>query len=681
MLLPYLRSANFGLIKNLQSISADTSVLATRLRVQKGIDSLGALDASKYVPYTGATGSVNLGAYNLTATSIIKTGGTSAQFLKADGSVDANAYLPLTGGTMTGQIVLKQSSSSTDYTKGLKFPDNSFGGSSDVAGFRLYSLTGEDQVLEMYVGNDSIADIINFATGVGGNPDNNAVKINGNTIWNAANLPSPQSSITLTTTGTSGAATFTSNTLNIPQYQAAGTYVTSVTGTSPIVSSGGTTPAISIPAATSSVNGYLTSTDWTTFNNKQSALTNPVTGTGTTNYLPKFTGSSTIGNSLIQDDGSGVSIGGSPTSCKFKVYQSNSALQSFIASHVNGNQIQVAASYNYYDAYNHIFRSLAATTTYATIDNSGNLGLGVTPSVWYTTFQAFQFGANGSSIFGRSENNMAAFASNAFVNAAGSFTYINTNTASYYQQLNGSHQWYNAPSGTAGAAIYFTQAMTLFSDGNLLLTNSTVTDAGYKLDVNGTGRFSGMLSVSYASFPEQRITDGTIGYQIYASTGSGEAVLGTYTNHNLILRTNGTPRLSIASTGAATFSSTLGINGVSDNVKSGSYAPTITASVNVTSASNVGDAIYSRVGNVVTVSGMCSVSNTAVGATIITISLPIASSLSSSGDGNGTGAYYTGGAHGVAQVYSNSSGVMVLSYTALGVNSPNISYQFTYLIN
>jgi hypothetical protein len=72
--------------------------------------------------------------------------------------------------------------------------------------------------------------------------------------------------------------------------------VTSVTGTSPVVSSGGNTPAISMPAATTSVNGYLTSTDWTTFNNKGSgsvtsvALTapsiftvtgSPVTSTGT----------------------------------------------------------------------------------------------------------------------------------------------------------------------------------------------------------------------------------------------------------------------------------------------------------------------------------------------------------------------------------------------------------------
>jgi len=53
--------------------------------------------------------------------------------------------------------------------------------------------------------------------------------------------------------------------------QPAGTYVTSVTGTAPVVSSGGTTPVISMAAATGSVNGYLTSTDWTTFNSKVSS--------------------------------------------------------------------------------------------------------------------------------------------------------------------------------------------------------------------------------------------------------------------------------------------------------------------------------------------------------------------------------------------------------------------------
>lgn len=47
-----------------------------------------------------------------------------------------------------------------------------------------------------------------------------------------------------------------------------GTSVTNVTASAPLVSSGGATPNISIPVATSLVNGYLSSTDWVTFNGK-----------------------------------------------------------------------------------------------------------------------------------------------------------------------------------------------------------------------------------------------------------------------------------------------------------------------------------------------------------------------------------------------------------------------------
>ena len=47
--------------------------------------------------------------------------------------------------------------------------------------------------------------------------------------------------------------------------------VTAVTATTPVVSSGGTTPDISMPAASTSVSGYLTSTDWNTFNGKAPA--------------------------------------------------------------------------------------------------------------------------------------------------------------------------------------------------------------------------------------------------------------------------------------------------------------------------------------------------------------------------------------------------------------------------
>lgn len=93
--------------------------------------------------------------------------------------------------------------------------------------------------------------------------------------------------------------------------QPAGTYVTSVSATAPVASSGGTTPTISMPAATTSVSGYLTSTDWTTFNNKGSVSS--VSGTGTVNGLTltgtvTTTGSLTLGGTL--DLSSPPAIGG-----------------------------------------------------------------------------------------------------------------------------------------------------------------------------------------------------------------------------------------------------------------------------------------------------------------------------------------------------------------------------------
>jgi hypothetical protein len=66
---------------------------------------------------------------------------------------------------------------------------------------------------------------------------------------------------------------------NFVQVGAAGTgTVTGVTGTAPVESTGGTAPVIWMHVADASNNGYLSSTNWSTFNGKQTALTNPVTG-------------------------------------------------------------------------------------------------------------------------------------------------------------------------------------------------------------------------------------------------------------------------------------------------------------------------------------------------------------------------------------------------------------------
>ena len=69
--------------------------------------------------------------------------------------------------------------------------------------------------------------------------------------------------------------------------------VSNVTATSPVASTGGTTPVISMPAANATTSGYLTSTDWTTFNSKGSGtVTSVATGTGLTGG--PITGSGTV---------------------------------------------------------------------------------------------------------------------------------------------------------------------------------------------------------------------------------------------------------------------------------------------------------------------------------------------------------------------------------------------------
>jgi hypothetical protein len=261
-----------------------------------------------------------------------------------------------------------------------------------------------------------------------------------------ATFNAKQNAITLTTTGTSGAATLVGSTLNIPNYADTDTGITSLNGLTALtqtfavgtsgtdfgISSATSTHTFNLPTASAANRGALSSADWTTFNNKlnlsggtltgaleinnnaltqdgtrpiftlkqsgtsklllgiaseasdiivgdaagdvdfrtnsqafnfsvnnggsiafklasnaaatfsssvtassliksggtssqylmadgsTSTLTNPITGTGTTNYLPKFTGASALGNSLIFDNGSNVYLNASSGTYRFE---------------------------------------------------------------------------------------------------------------------------------------------------------------------------------------------------------------------------------------------------------------------------------------------------------------------------------------------------------------------------
>jgi hypothetical protein len=104
------------------------------------------------------------------------------------------------------------------------------------------------------------------------------------------------------------------------------------------------------------------------------------------------------------------------------------------------------------------------------IDSSGNLGLGVTPSAW--SGSGWLEFPNSSGISAKGGINIG---SNIYYN--GAWKYTTTAAASLYVQGGGQHTWNTAPSGTAGNAISFTQAMTLDASGHLLVGTSTAPTA------------------------------------------------------------------------------------------------------------------------------------------------------------------------------------------------------------
>jgi len=113
-------------------------------------------------------------------------------------------------------------------------------------------------------------------------------------------------------------------------------------------------------------------------------------------------------------------------------------------------------------------------TIRATLDTSGNLGLGVTPKAWAGGYLGFQIR---DAAFASYTSGFTWVGNNWY--SDGSNKYIANGNATLYEQTSGKHVWLTAASGTAGNAITFTQAMTLDASGNLLLgTTSSSSQSG-----------------------------------------------------------------------------------------------------------------------------------------------------------------------------------------------------------
>jgi len=100
-----------------------------------------------------------------------------------------------------------------------------------------------------------------------------------------------------------------------------------------------------------------------------------------------------------------------------------------------------------------------------------NLGLGVTPSAWNSIYDVIQFGPTGA-IFSSSSNE-SLLGNNVFYNSLNTGKYLVTDAASLYYQAPGTHNWFTAPSGTAGNTISFTQVLAIEGSKSLALQGAT----------------------------------------------------------------------------------------------------------------------------------------------------------------------------------------------------------------
>jgi hypothetical protein len=141
--------------------------------------------------------------------------------------------------------------------------------------------------------------------------------------------------------------------------------VTSVGAVAPLNASGTSVVTISLPQASSVASGYLTSTDWNTFNNKQAAgtyvtsvgATSPVVSSGgTTPSISVNAASANTANYLVQRDGSGNFTAGTITATQYTV-GTNYYLN---FSGANPQQVWSASSYFSYDRTNDQLNSIIA---------------------------------------------------------------------------------------------------------------------------------------------------------------------------------------------------------------------------------------------------------------------------------------------------------------------------------
>ncbi len=260
-------------------------------------------------------------------------------------------------------------------------------------------------------------------------------------------------------------------------------------------------------------------------------------------------------------------------------------------------------------ASNMVFKT--STATQMTLDASGNLGLGVTPST-YNIGRAVEVGAVGNAFW--TTTNDVYLTANTFYQSG--YKYAASTFASMYEQTSGIHKWFTAPSGTAGNAITFTQAMTLDANGTLTVKGigagngnlifddpgtaivSAQGTAGSTLALNGRSVITFTTGGTPTGTERARITSG--GDLLVGTTGGNGAKInaetasptgnyasnntsGAATRYHFVVYESGTERGSITSNGTNTSYNTSSDARLKDNIQPAAAADALIDAIQIRS--------------------------------------------------------------------------------------------------
>jgi len=207
-----------------------------------------------------------------------------------------------------------------------------------------------------------------------------------------------------------------------------------------------------------------------------------VSGSGTTNYVPKFTAASSIGNSQIFDNGTSVGIGTASPTVKLDVSQATTGSvvrfqgDAALLRYLEFKSIDVGAftgaawDRNVNSASGYHSWSTAGTERLR-ITSGGNVGIGTDSPNDRLTIQS---GTSVASAITFRANNVTSTSELFLGQAAGNEAYV-------YNRANQPMVF-----GTNNA-----ERLRIFANGRIGV--NTTTDAGYQLDVNGSIRAIGLI--------------------------------------------------------------------------------------------------------------------------------------------------------------------------------------------